>query len=114
MAFDNYGQHYSNLPTLVLTQLLSVVTVTDNPVSLTFCSEPTLIEDDEDKEEPAPLLLPKPAAVPAAQSAIDLTADFLHPLLTPENVANLVSRRSLLFFSCCKLNCDIAANEVFV
>ncbi|XP_040005154.1 symplekin [Xiphias gladius] len=52
--------------------------------------EPTLIEDDEDKEEPAPLTTPKPAAVPVAQSAIDLTAEFLHPLLSPENVANLV------------------------
>ncbi|XP_045909775.1 symplekin [Micropterus dolomieu] len=52
--------------------------------------EPTLIEDDEDKEEPAPLSVPKPAAVPVAQSAIDLTAEFLHPLLNPENVANLV------------------------
>ncbi|XP_042351036.1 symplekin [Plectropomus leopardus] len=52
--------------------------------------EPTLIEDDEDKEEPAPLSVPKPAAVPVAQSAIDLTAEFLHPLLTSENVANLV------------------------
>uniref|UniRef100_A0A7N6FD30 Symplekin n=1 Tax=Anabas testudineus TaxID=64144 RepID=A0A7N6FD30_ANATE len=52
--------------------------------------EPTLIEDDEDKEEPAPLSVPKPAAVPVAQSAIDLTAEFLHPLLSPENVANLV------------------------
>ncbi|KAI4806037.1 hypothetical protein KUCAC02_010628, partial [Chaenocephalus aceratus] len=30
------------------------------------------------------------AAVPGAQSAIDLTAEFLHPLLSPENVANLV------------------------
>lgn len=52
--------------------------------------EPALIEDDEDKEEPAPLSVPKPAAVPVAQSAIDLTAEFLHPLLNPENVANLV------------------------
>uniref|UniRef100_A0A3Q3XMB3 Uncharacterized protein n=1 Tax=Mola mola TaxID=94237 RepID=A0A3Q3XMB3_MOLML len=52
--------------------------------------EPTLIEDDEDKEEPAPLAVPKPAAVPVAQSAIDLTAEFLHPLLNSENVANLV------------------------
>ncbi|XP_070694454.1 symplekin [Pempheris klunzingeri] len=52
--------------------------------------EPTLIEDDEDKEEPAPLSVPKPAAVPVAQSAIDLTAEFLHPLLNSENVANLV------------------------
>uniref|UniRef100_A0A3Q0RHS1 Symplekin scaffold protein n=1 Tax=Amphilophus citrinellus TaxID=61819 RepID=A0A3Q0RHS1_AMPCI len=52
--------------------------------------EPALMEDDEDKEEPAPLSVPKPAAVPVVQSAIDLTAEFLHPLLTPENVANLV------------------------
>ncbi|KAF1382250.1 hypothetical protein PFLUV_G00141770 [Perca fluviatilis] len=52
--------------------------------------EPTLMEDDEDKEEPAPLSAPKPAAVPAAQSAIDLTAEFLRPLLSPDNVANLV------------------------
>ncbi|XP_031420102.1 symplekin [Clupea harengus] len=52
--------------------------------------EPTLIEDDEDKEEPAPALAPKPVATPANQSAIDVTADFLFPLLSPENVANLV------------------------
>ncbi|XP_071777759.2 symplekin [Centroberyx gerrardi] len=52
--------------------------------------EPTLMEDDEDKEEPAPLSVSKPSAVPVAQSAIDLTAEFLHPLLSPENVANLV------------------------
>ncbi|KAM4731389.1 symplekin [Anableps anableps] len=52
--------------------------------------EPALIEDDEDKEEPAPLAAPKPAAAPTPQSAIDLTAEFLRPLLTPENVANLV------------------------
>lgn len=52
--------------------------------------EPTLIEDDEDKEEPAPMTAPKPPAAPVAQSAIDLTAEFLHPLLTSENVANLV------------------------
>ncbi|XP_043986678.1 symplekin [Gambusia affinis] len=52
--------------------------------------EPALIEDDEDKEEPVPLATPKPAAAPTPQSAIDLTAEFLRPLLTPENVANLV------------------------
>lgn len=52
--------------------------------------EPALIEDDEDKEEPAPLVAPKPAAVPVAQSAIDVTAEFLLPLLNSENVANLV------------------------
>lgn len=52
------------------------------------------MEDDDDKEEPAPLAAPKPATVPGAQSAIDLTAEFLHPLLNPENVANLVSSSS--------------------
>jgi len=61
------------------------------------CSEPALNEDDEDKEEPALLLVPKPAAVPVAQSSIDLTAEFLHPLLSPDNVANLVSGRVLFF-----------------
>lgn len=53
------------------------------------------MEDDEDKEEPVPLSAPKPATVPVAQSAIDLTAEFLHPLLNPENVANLVSSKGL-------------------
>lgn len=48
------------------------------------------MEDDEDKEEPASLSAPKPAAVPVAQSAIDITAEFLGPLLNSENVANLV------------------------
>ncbi|KAM8855553.1 symplekin [Spinachia spinachia] len=52
--------------------------------------EPALNEDDEDKEEPVQLSDSKPAAVPVAQSAIDLTAEFLRPLLSPENVANLV------------------------
>ncbi|KAI1903748.1 hypothetical protein AGOR_G00030410 [Albula goreensis] len=52
--------------------------------------EPALVEDDEDKEEPAPPLVPKPSSVPGTQSAIDLTAEFLLPLLSPENVANLV------------------------
>lgn len=60
----------------------------------TFIAEPALMEDDDDKEEPAPLAAPKPATVPGAQSAIDLTAEFLHPLLNPENVANLVSSSS--------------------
>ncbi|XP_072530867.1 symplekin [Salminus brasiliensis] len=52
--------------------------------------EPTLIEDDEDKEEPAPAVAPKPSSTTGTQSAIDLTAEFLLPLLTSENVANLV------------------------
>lgn len=59
------------------------------------------MEDDDDKEEPAPLAVPKPTTVPVAQSAIDLTAEFLHPLLNPENVANLVSGKNhLIFFKC--------------
>ncbi|KAJ8266595.1 hypothetical protein GJAV_G00132310 [Gymnothorax javanicus] len=48
------------------------------------------IEDDEDKEEPVPALVPKASSVAGTQSAIDLTAEFLLPLLSPENVANLV------------------------
>ena len=56
-----------------------------------------MMEDDEDKEEPAPLTAPKPAAVPVVQSAIDLTAEFLRPLLNPQNVANLVSSGQLSF-----------------
>lgn len=51
--------------------------------------EPVLMDEDEDKEEPAPPV-PKPAPAPVAQSATDLTAEFLRPLLTPDNVANLV------------------------
>ncbi|XP_062844491.1 symplekin [Trichomycterus rosablanca] len=52
--------------------------------------EPALIEDDEDKEESVPVAAPKPSATTGSQSAIDLTAEFLLPLLTPDNVANLV------------------------
>lgn len=52
--------------------------------------EPVLMEDDEDKEEPAPPSVSKPSSVPAPQSAIDLTAEYLRPLLSPDNVANLV------------------------
>ena len=49
------------------------------------------MEDDEEKEEPAAMSVSKPSpTAPAAQSAIDLTAHFLHPLLNAENVANLV------------------------
>ena len=48
------------------------------------------MEDDEEKEEPAAMSVSKPSPAPAAQSAIDLTAHFLHPLLNAENVANLV------------------------
>lgn len=48
------------------------------------------VEDDEDKEEPAPVVTPKPSSSIGTQSAIDLTAEFLLPLLTSDNVANLV------------------------
>lgn len=82
-------------------EILQEVSSSHSVFFLPLHSEPTLIEDDEDKEEPAPLSVPKPAAVPVAQSAIDLTAEFLHPLLNPENVANLVSSSS--FCSPCLL-----------
>lgn len=52
--------------------------------------ETALVEDDEDKEEPTPVITPKPSSSGGTQSAIDLTAEFLLPLLSPENVANLV------------------------
>uniref|UniRef100_A0A9J7ZHR6 Symplekin n=2 Tax=Cyprinus carpio TaxID=7962 RepID=A0A9J7ZHR6_CYPCA len=53
-------------------------------------AEATLVEDDDDKEEPAPVVTPKPSSSSGTQSSIDLTAEFLLPLLNPENVANLV------------------------
>uniref|UniRef100_A0A8C1XI81 Symplekin n=1 Tax=Cyprinus carpio TaxID=7962 RepID=A0A8C1XI81_CYPCA len=49
-----------------------------------------MVEDDDDKEEPAPVVTPKPSSSSGTQSSIDLTAEFLLPLLNPENVANLV------------------------
>lgn len=78
------------------------------------CPEPTLIEDDEDKEEPVPLSVPKPAAVPVAQSAIDLTAEFLHPLLNPENVANLVSNSCSFPLWLQAQLCEIKLKSMFV
>ncbi|XP_056397138.1 symplekin [Hyla sarda] len=47
-----------------------------------------LADDDDEKDtiSHAPL----PPAPPTTQSATDITADFLRPLLTPESVANLV------------------------
>ncbi|XP_041090459.1 symplekin-like [Polyodon spathula] len=54
-------------------------------------TEPPLAEDDEDKDlDQAPVSLPKPSSAQGTQSAIDITAEFLLPLLNPENVANLV------------------------
>lgn len=58
--------------------------------ALFVLAEGALVEDDEDKEEPAPVVTPKPSSSMPTQSAIDLTAEFLLPLLSPENVANLV------------------------
>ncbi|XP_059807363.1 symplekin isoform X1 [Hypanus sabinus] len=48
-------------------------------------------EDDEDKDlEQASVSSVKPSSSQNTQSAIDVTAQFLMPLLSPENVANLV------------------------
>uniref|UniRef100_U3FB21 Symplekin n=1 Tax=Micrurus fulvius TaxID=8637 RepID=U3FB21_MICFL len=53
--------------------------------------EPPLEEDDEDKDlEQGPVPPPKPSIQSTTQSDIDITAEFLQPLLTPDNVANLV------------------------
>uniref|UniRef100_A0A4W3JNA8 Symplekin scaffold protein n=1 Tax=Callorhinchus milii TaxID=7868 RepID=A0A4W3JNA8_CALMI len=50
-----------------------------------------LAEDDEDKDlEPTAAVAPKPSSTQNTQSAIDITAQFLTPLLSPDNVANLV------------------------
>lgn len=60
--------------------------------SLPF-SEPNLGEDDEDKDlEPGPSGTSKASAQISGQSDTDITAEFLQPLLTPDNVANLVRR----------------------
>ena len=60
--------------------------------------EPNLGEDDEDKDlEPGPSGTSKASAQISGQSDTDITAEFLQPLLTPDNVANLVrTRRGLL------------------
>ncbi|XP_057289016.1 symplekin-like, partial [Pezoporus wallicus] len=48
-------------------------------------------EDDEDKDlEVAPVTVPKAPGQSGVPSDTDITAEFLQPLLTPENVANLV------------------------
>lgn len=57
-----------------------------------FPAEPNLGEDDEDKDlEPGPSGTSKASAQLSGQSDTDITAEFLQPLLTPDNVANLVS-----------------------
>ncbi|XP_028651640.1 symplekin [Erpetoichthys calabaricus] len=53
--------------------------------------EPALAEDEDDKDiEQASVPSPKPSSTQGTQSAIDITAEFLLPLLNAENVANLV------------------------
>uniref|UniRef100_A0A8C8VJ21 Symplekin n=1 Tax=Pelusios castaneus TaxID=367368 RepID=A0A8C8VJ21_9SAUR len=53
--------------------------------------EPPLGEDDEDKDlEQVAAPVPKPSGQTSTQSDTDITAEFLQPLLTPDNVANLV------------------------
>ncbi|NXE99923.1 SYMPK protein, partial [Menura novaehollandiae] len=53
--------------------------------------EPPLGEDDEDKDLEAPAVaVAKAAGTATVPSDTDITAEFLQPLLTPENVANLV------------------------
>ncbi|NXF93467.1 SYMPK protein, partial [Eubucco bourcierii] len=53
--------------------------------------EPPLGEDDEDKDLEAPTVaVPKAGGQGIVPSDTDITAEFLQPLLTPENVANLV------------------------
>lgn len=61
------------------------------PPSLLLLAEPPLGEDDEDKDlEPPMVAAPKAAGQASVPSDTDITAEFLQPLLTPENVANLV------------------------
>ncbi|KAM3829859.1 symplekin isoform 3-T3 [Vipera latastei] len=62
-----------------------------DPTSKKMKIEPPLGEDDEDKDlEQGPVPSPKPSMQISTQSDIDITAEFLQPLLTPDNVANLV------------------------
>ncbi|XP_032939751.1 symplekin-like [Catharus ustulatus] len=59
--------------------------------TLAVPTEPPLGEDDEDKDLEAPAVaVAKVAGAAAGPSDTDITAEFLQPLLTPENVANLV------------------------
>uniref|UniRef100_K7GAF4 Symplekin scaffold protein n=1 Tax=Pelodiscus sinensis TaxID=13735 RepID=K7GAF4_PELSI len=54
-------------------------------------TEPSLGEDDEDKDlEQTAVPPPKPSVQTSPLSDTDITAEFLQPLLTPDNVANLV------------------------
>ncbi|XP_029475439.1 symplekin isoform X2 [Rhinatrema bivittatum] len=49
-----------------------------------------LVEDDEDKDLEAMPAVSAKSSAQSAQTDMDITAEFLQPLLTPENVANLV------------------------
>lgn len=60
-------------------------------------AEPPLGEDDEDKDlEPTTVTAPKATGQTNVPSDTDITAEFLQPLLTPENVANLVRNAMLM------------------
>ncbi|XP_078517033.1 symplekin [Lissotriton helveticus] len=52
--------------------------------------ETPLVEDDEDKDIETIIAPASKPSAPSVQTETDITADFLQPLLTPENVANLV------------------------
>ncbi|KAL8219837.1 UNVERIFIED_CONTAM: hypothetical protein K2H54_034687 [Gekko kuhli] len=62
-----------------------------DPASKKIKTEPPLGEDDEDKDlEQVVVPAQKPSTQISTQSDIDITAEFLQPLLSPDNVANLV------------------------
>ncbi|XP_067317123.1 symplekin [Anolis sagrei] len=62
-----------------------------DPTTKKIKIEPALGEDDEDKDlETVVVPAPKPSIQVSTQSDIDITAEFLQPLLTSDNVANLV------------------------
>ncbi|XP_054855907.1 symplekin [Eublepharis macularius] len=62
-----------------------------DPASKKMKTEQPLGEDDEDKDlEQVAVPAQKPSIQTSTQSDTDITADFLQPLLTPDNVANLV------------------------
>ncbi|XP_030073168.1 symplekin isoform X3 [Microcaecilia unicolor] len=49
-----------------------------------------LVDDDEDKDLEVMPAVPAKSSAQSSQTDTDITAEFLQPLLTPENVANLV------------------------
>lgn len=77
----------SGVPLLITSLTLGTSPGTLPPV----LAEPPLGEDDEDKDLEAPAgTAPKAGGQVSVPSDTDITAEFLQPLLTPENVANLV------------------------